>query len=232
MKKSVWRIWLEEPILLPFPICEYEILAAPGCGCYSSAMDSRLAEALERFDRENAADPRTLMVEGQAVPYELFYAQKLSGWVRRLSPQASENLLLAARCQHLCRWKIPRSSYEMNRPGYLKWRQDLKQFHAQRSGEILRSLGYSETVVERVGDLNLKKNRETDPECQVLEDALCLVTLEFQLEDLIAKTEAEKLQGILKKTWAKMSPMGREQALKLVYSESAKAVVLKAVAGG
>lgn len=192
-------------------------------------MNSRFDAALERFDQENAADPRSVTVEGKAIPYELFYAQKLSDWVRRLAPEASESLLLAARCQHLCRWQIPRSSYEMTRAGYLKWRQDLKNFHARLSGEILLSLGYPESVVERVGDLNLKKNRENDPECQVLEDALCLVTLEFQLEDLITKTEPEKLQSILKKTWAKMSPTAREYALQLPYKDMERKVIQEAL---
>ena len=56
-------------------------------------------------------------------------------------PKASEPLRLAARCQHLCRWMIPRDSYPMTRAGYLKWREDLKHFHAEKAGAILRELG-------------------------------------------------------------------------------------------
>jgi hypothetical protein len=193
-------------------------------------MKARLEAAWRLFDQENSADPRLVKSAGQEIPYELFYAQKLTQWVQCLSPAASENLLLAARCQHLCRWQIPRSSYEMNRVGYLKWRQDLKAFHARRAAEILRSLGYADEVLARVADLNFKKNRENDPECQVLEDALCLVTLEFQLESLLAKTEPEKLKTILQKTWSKMSPTGRDHALKLSYSPATQKIIAEALA--
>ena len=121
------------------------------------------------------------MAGGVSQPRELLYAQRLTGWVLRLCPDASEELRLAARCQHICRWEIPRNSYPMTRAGYLKWRADLKKFHAQKAGEILREAGYDETAIRRVQELNLKKNFPDDPETRVLEDALCLVFLQFQL---------------------------------------------------
>src|SRR5438132_510287 len=90
----------------------------------------RFARALERFDEENAKDPTIELAEGKQWPRELLYAQRLYDWVLRLQPNASEVLLLAARSQHICRWMIPRSDYEMTRVGYLKWRYELKAFHA------------------------------------------------------------------------------------------------------
>ena len=58
-----------------------------------------------------------------------------------------------------------------------------------KSAEILREVGYDDATIARVGDLNLKKQFGQDPDCQILEDALCLVTLQYQLSDLVAKTE-------------------------------------------
>src|SRR5437899_276495 len=104
---------------------------------------SRFQEAICRFDAANAQDPRGV---------ELPYAERLSAWVERLSPQASEPLRLAARAQHIHRWMIPRESYPQGRLGYLKWREDLKQFHAQKAGEILCEVGYDEATVARVQD--------------------------------------------------------------------------------
>ena len=190
----------------------------------------RFAEALRRFDDENARDPHVVTADGVAQPYELLYAKWVAGWVLRLCPEPSEALLLAARCQHICRWMIPRKSHPMTRAGYLKWRADLKQFHAQKSAGILRDVGYAEDVVARVGELNLKKNLAHDPECQVLEDALCLVTLQHQLTDLIDKTEPEKMVGILQKTWKKMSPAAREEALALPFSERETELLQRALA--
>ena len=176
-------------------------------------------DAIRGFDEANSADPNTVLVDGKPVPYELFYALRLTEWVERLSLNASPALLLAARCQHICRWMIPRTSYPMTRPGYLKWRTDLKQFHAQKSGEILTESGCSPEMVARVQDLNLKKNLGDDDELQILEDALCLVTLQYQLTDLVRKTEPKKMISILQKTWKKMSARGRDEALRLSYTE-------------
>jgi hypothetical protein len=194
------------------------------------SIDAKIQVALDRFDAENARDPKTMLLEGVNVPYELFYAREVTKWVERLSPQASPALLLAARSQHLCRWEIPRSSYEMTRAGYLKWRAELKQFHARKSAEILRELGFPDETIERVQALNLKRELGRDPEMQTLEDALCLVTLEHQLADLVAKTAPEKLVTILQKTWRKMSPAAREAAGGLSFSPAAQAILEQALA--
>lgn len=181
--------------------------------------------AIRRFDEENGRDPSK--ENGQA--RELLYAQRLTEWVLRLCPDASEALRLAARCQHLCRWEIPRANYPMTRPGYLKWRADLKKFHAQRAGEILREVGYDGETIQRVQDLNLKKNFPADPECRVLEDALCLVFLEFQFTDLAAKTSDDKMINAIKKSWEKMTETGRAEALKLSYGAREKMLIGKAL---
>jgi Domain of unknown function (DUF4202) len=186
--------------------------------------------AKEGIDEANAADPTSFEFQGTRVPYELFYAQQLTRWVLRLRPDASSSLLLAARCQHICRWEIPRNSYPMTRAGYLKWRTDLKKFHATKSGEILARAGCSPELIARVRSLNLKENLGHDEELQVLEDALCLVTLEYQLADLIRKTEPEKLTSILQKTWKKMSQAAHEMALALPYTDEQKKVLEVALA--
>jgi hypothetical protein len=187
--------------------------------------------ALRRFDEKNSRDPNFETVAGTQHPRELIYAQWLTDWVLKLSPNASEELRLAARCQHLCRWKIPRSSYPMDRPGYLKWRADLKRFHAERAGEILREVGYPDSTVTRVQDLNLKKNFPTDLESRVLEDALCLVFLEHQLADLAAKTAEDKVIVALQKSWKKMTPAAHAEALKLSYTPHEKALIDAALKG-
>jgi hypothetical protein len=185
--------------------------------------------AVDRFDEENGRDPTVLVVDQVAYPQELLYAMRLTAWVLRLQPDASEHLLLAARSQHICRWTIPRNSYEMSRAGYLRWRNDLKQFHSRKTGEILREVGYDDETIAQVCDLNLKKKLGRDPECQVLEDALCLVTLQYQLSDLVAKTEPAKMLSILQKTWKKMSPAARGQTLKLPLSETERQLIEQAL---
>ena len=161
----------------------------------------------------------------------MLYARRLTDWVLRLCPGASESLRLAARCQHLCRWEIPRDTYPMTRPGYLKWRADLKKFHAQKAGEILAETGYDTETIRRVQDLNLKKHFPKDAETRVLEDALCLVFLEFQLAPLAAKTDDDKTINALQKSWQKMTEAARAEALKLNYGDRGKALIQRALNG-
>ena len=196
---------------------------------FQPADRARFETALRRFDEENSRDPNFETVDGERRPRELVYAQWLSDWVRKLSPDASEELRLAARCQHLCRWKISRDSYPMTRPGYLKWREDLKHFHAGRAAEILREAGYPEPVLARVRELNLKKNFPNDAEGRVLEDALCLVFLERQLAALAAKAADDKVITALQKSWKKMTPAAHAQALKLSYGARERELIERAL---
>jgi hypothetical protein len=196
---------------------------------FQPADGARFAGALHRFDEENARDPNRETADGVAQPREWLYAQRLSDWVLRLQPDASEALRLAARSQHLCRWEIPRQSYPMTRAGYLQWRATLKKFHAQKAGDILRGLGYPDDLVRRVQDLNLKKDFPGDPESCVLEDALCLVFLQFQFAELAAKTAEDKTINALQKSWQKMTPAARAEALKLNYGAHELALLERAL---
>ncbi|HSY18061.1 MAG TPA: DUF4202 domain-containing protein [Candidatus Acidoferrales bacterium] len=189
-------------------------------------MNEKFDAALRRFDAENSRDPN--LEAGQ--PRELLYAQRLTDWVLKLSPNASEVLRLAARCQHICRWESPRENYPMTRPGYLKWRADLKKFHAEKSGAILREVGYDDATIHRVQDLNLKKNFPADAEVRILEDALCLVFLEFQFAALAAKSDDDKMINALRKSWEKMTEAARAEALKLNYGPREKNLIERALA--
>ncbi len=191
----------------------------------------RFEAALERFDEANSQDPNREVSEGVAQPRELLYARRLSDRVLRLCPEASEELRLAARCQHLCRWMIPRETYPMTRAGYLRWREELKRLHARTSGEILRQVGYGDDVIARVQALNLKRDFPQDAESRVLEDALCLVFLEHQLEDLARKTTEDKVINALQKAWKKMTPAGQAAALKLTYGPREKQLIERALHG-
>jgi hypothetical protein len=206
-------------------------MSSPEPSSSDSGLSARFHEALRRFDDENARDPNTESVDGVPHPRELLYAQRLSDWVLRLCPQASEALQLAARCQHLCRWMVPRQRYPMDRAGYLRWRNDLKVFHARKAGEILRAVGYHEELITRVQALNLKEDFPNDPESQVLEDALCLVFLEHQFADLARRTADDKMINALRKSWKKMSPAARAEALKLSFGPREKALLDQALAG-
>lgn len=190
----------------------------------------RFDETIARFDEANAEDPHREIFEGVEQSKELLYAKRMTAWLETLAPDASEALKLAARCQHIRRWTIPRNAYPMDRHGYKQWRTALAKFHAQTAGTILREVGYDEETVGRVQSLLRKERLKLDPETQLLEDVACLVFLENYFAGFARQHDEDKLVGIVRKTWAKMSPQGHEAALKLNLSPEAVAIVKKALA--
>lgn len=187
--------------------------------------DARFRAAIDRFDAANAADPNMTIVDGVPQPKELIYARRMTEWLNRLEPNASEPVRLAARCQHLLRWSIPRDAYPMDRAGYLKWRTTLYDFHADRAAEILRDVGYDDATIARVRSLMRKEKLKADPEMQLLEDVICLVFLEHYFAEFAADHDDEKLLRILRRTWAKMSPRGQEAALGLRLPERERKLI-------
>jgi hypothetical protein len=195
---------------------------------------SRIAAAIEAFDEANAADPTIVEAEGREWPKELLYARQMSAWLDRFAPDASEALRLAARCQHIRRWEIPRDSYPRDRIGYLKWRTELKLMHARIAGEILEKAGYDKDIVARVQALLKKEHLKSDPETQTLEDVVCLVFLENWFADFSKQHDPDKVVDIVAKTWKKMSPAGHEAALAMAHKlpDDALALVQRALAAG
>lgn len=175
----------------------------------------RFTQAIAGIDRFNQGDPNRLTVAGQAIAKELYYGQRMSHWLARLAPDASEALRLAARAQHIGRWISPRQDFPVGKPGYYQWRRALAAYHAKTAGEILRAAGYDDGTVARVGQLLRKENLKTDEEAQWLEDAACLVFLENFFTDFSRRHDDAKVIDILRKTWAKMSPKGHAAALAL-----------------
>jgi Domain of unknown function (DUF4202) len=182
-----------------------------------SDQGSRFDSVIAAIDDANARDPKIAEVDGCAVPAELLYGRRMSETLAAMTPEAPELLRLAVRGQHIERWTSPRTGYPAGRAGYLKWRSDLKDFHARRLGEIMAAAGYGPQEAARVGALVRKERLRTDPEAQMLEDVACIVFLAHYLGDFLGKTDADdaKLARILARTWNKMSAAGHAYAGKL-----------------
>lgn len=186
--------------------------------------------AIGRFDAYNAQDPHRELHQGELHPKELLYARRMTGWLLRVAPEASEALQLAARAQHIGRWQIPRQEYPEGVQGYNKWRNTLKKRHAELAGEILREVDYDPATIERVQFLVQKRQLKLDPETQLLEDVVCLVFLENYFADFSRQHTEEKLIDIVRKTWRKMSPEGQQLALTLRIPPPALEIIQKALA--
>lgn len=192
-------------------------------------MDAYL-RAREAIDAAHHADP-TRARDGRAA--ELVYADQVEAWVTRLIPDASPLLRLAARCQHLERWSVPRSAYPMDRPGYLTWRRSLYVKQAERARALLLAAGVSATEAADVATWVSKTGLKTNPGTQALEDAAVLVFLESEIAAFAAQHAEyprEKFVEILRKTWRKMSPSAQQAALQLDLPPAIAGLVRDALA--
>jgi hypothetical protein len=125
----------------------------------------------------------------------------------------------------------------MSRAGYLTWRAKQKAVAAAQVAQLVGSATVKPAMtaeeIDRVAALIRKENLAQDPETQALEDVACLVFLDDQFDDFEKKDEIDedKIVGILRKTWAKMSPKGQELALGMPHSSRASALIQKAISG-
>lgn len=189
----------------------------------------RLNRVFAAIDQANAQDPNIVVIDGLPTPVELLYGQRMTETLNTFAPDASECLQIAARAQHIERWRSPRTAYPEGRSGYKKWRSELALFHGQRAGEIMATENYTSDEIERVKYLLQKRQLKRDPETQTLEDVICLVFLQYHFEDFVTKHSEEKIIDIVRKTWNKMSDDGHKSALKLTFSEKISTILQKSL---
>ncbi|HLU66753.1 MAG TPA: DUF4202 family protein, partial [Kofleriaceae bacterium] len=81
-----------------------------------SSAGSLLQAAVDRIDQVNREDPRRDPDSGE--PRELLYGRRMSARLAALVPDAGEALVIAARAQHIARWRLPRARFPEGRAGY------------------------------------------------------------------------------------------------------------------
>lgn len=172
-------------------------------------MDQRMQAVLDAIDAANAADPKL----EEERPVSQLYGERMSSELNRLFPDASDVLQIAARGQHVERWKLARSEYPDGRAGYLAWRKAQGVFHAEVVMEIMAQAGFEAAEIESVGRMLRKEGIKRDPQVQALEDVICFVFLKWYFAPFAAKHATEKIQRIVEKTARKMSPEGRSRVL-------------------
>jgi hypothetical protein len=187
--------------------------------------------ARELIDAAHAGDPKQA-ADGR--PAELVYADRMEAWAVRATADPTPLLRLAARCQHLERWSVPRATFPDGKAGYLKWRQSLYRKQADRARELLIRAGVPAPEADEVAVWVSKSAMKTNPGTQALEDAACLVFLENEIEAFAAQHAdypREKFVDITRKTWKKMSPRGQELARTIALPSAIGALVGEAISG-
>lgn len=189
-----------------------------------------LDRARQLIDAAHAGDPKR---NKDGVPAELIYADRMESWVVRAAAEPTPLLRLAARCQHLERWRVPRDTFPEGKAGYLKWRQSLYKQQADRARDLLLQAGVSTADAEAVAVWVSKSAMKTNAGSQALEDAACLVFLENEIEAFAAQHAdypREKFVDIIRKTWKKMSPRAQDLAKGIPLRADIGALVGEAIA--
>ncbi|KAI4204010.1 MAG: hypothetical protein LQ350_001403 [Teloschistes chrysophthalmus] len=192
--------------------------------------NAKFETAIGKIDEAHAQDPNRVPSAQGEQPYELLYSNKMSEYLQKCDPDASDILRIAVRAQHLRRWEVPRNSYAKNKAGYHLWRAYLKKRQADLAASICLQSGYTEEDANRVAGLVRKENLKQDMETQTLEDVACLVFLDDQFEEFEKEHDEAKIINILRKTWGKMSKRGHELALGISMSDHARELITKALA--
>lgn len=194
---------------------------------------SRFEQTIAKFDAANAEDPNKEIFEGKEYAKEVLYAQRMSEMLNRFAPGAPEHVQLAVRAQHICRWKIPRKTYSMDKAGYHQWRTSLYKFHGDMAGAIMQEAGYDQDIINKLKSLLSKDDLQHNPETQLLEDVVDLTFLEYYFEAFVNKYskqyDEKKLLDIVQKIWKKMSDNGHAAALKLHYTPEIMMLIKKAL---
>ena len=180
---------------------------------------NRFNRAIALFDALNREDPNREFINGEEEPKALLYAQRVTTMLKSYVSNPSEILQLAARCQHIQRWKIERKSFPTTRSGYHQWRISLRELHAKTAETILRKVGYEENIIDHVCALVKKEGLKTNIESQALEDVVVLVFIENYLKEFINKHgyfDETKIMDIIDKSLCKMSAKGRQRALSMI----------------
>lgn len=178
----------------------------------------RLNRTLKAIDEANSADPGRETVGDREMPAAMAYSEHMTRWLHELEPEPPEDVQIACRAQHIERWRIPRADYPEGRKGYYEWRQACGRFHAERTAEIMAGCGYDEAQREHVAQMLTKRELKSDPDTQLMEDVACLVFLERYFTPFYEQKQdydRDKWLRIVQRTWGKMSPRGREAALRL-----------------
>ena len=119
----------------------------------------------------------------------------------------------------------------MDRKGYHQWRTYLYTYQAEKAAHLLREVGYSKESVSAISEMIEKKDLKTNADSQLIEDVVCLVFLQYYIEDFVEKhkSDMEKLKRIILRTWNKMSDKAHNEALKIPFKEDLKNTIVEAI---
>ena len=169
-------------------------------------------KAVELINSVHNQDPNSETIDGVDIKAELLYSQRMLDILQKVQPNASLELQLAAQCQHISRWSIPRTTFSMDKKGYYQWRAAIMEHQLSVTSSVLKQAEINEQSIEIVVDTLKNKADKTNINASIIEDTACLTFIKWYLVPFAGQFDPEKAKVILQKTANKMS----ERGLKLI----------------
>ena len=169
-------------------------------------------KAVELINSVHNQDPNSETIDGVDIKAELLYSQRMLAILQKVQPNASLELQLAAQCQHISRWSIPRATFSMDKKGYYQWRAAIMEHQLNVTTNTLKQANIADEAIAVVVDALKNKADKTNINASIIEDTACLTFIKWYLVPFAGQFDPEKAKVILQKTVGKMS----ERGLKLI----------------
>lgn len=164
--------------------------------------------AVELINSVHNQDPNSEIIDGVDIKAELLYSNRMLTILEKVAIDASFELKLAAQCQHMSRWGIPRATFSMNKKGYYQWRAAIMEHQLSVTSSVLKQAEINEQSIEIIVDALKSKADKSNINASIIEDTACLTFIKWYLVPFAGHFDPEKAKIILQKTAAKMSERG------------------------
>ena len=171
-------------------------------------LDQQYKTAIELIDKVHNQDPTSDTIDGVKIKAELLYSNRMLSVLEKVAPDASLELKLAAKCQHISRWSIPRATFSMDKKGYYQWRAAIMEHQLSVTTSVLKQAEINDQRIEIIVDALKNKADKTNLNASIIEDTACLTFIKWYLVPFAGQFDAAKAKIILQKTAGKMSERG------------------------
>lgn len=187
--------------------------------------ETQYTTAVELINTVHNQDLNTETVEGIEIKAELLYSQRMLSILEKVQPNASFGLKLAAQCQHISRWSIPRATFSMDKKGYYQWRAAIMEHQLTVSTSTLKQAGIEDDDISIIADALKNKADKSNINASIIEDTACLTFIKWYLVPFAGQFDPEKAKVILQKTANKMSDRGLKLISEIELSSDVQQVL-------
>ena len=174
--------------------------------------ETQYNKAVDFINSVHQQDPNSETVDGIEIKSELLYSRRMLRMLEKVQPDASFALKLAAQCQHISRWSIPRATFPTGKKGYYEWRAAIMKHQLSVTTSVLQQAEINGQSIEIIVDALKNKADKSNFNASIIEDTACLTFIKWYLVPFAVQFDPEKAKVILQKTANKMS----ERGLKLI----------------